>query len=396
DVNDSVIFTDTVYMNIQGGGVEIRSIHGRRELGAFVRFPSSLYRSDENWVPPLYAVERTAYLPGHNAVLDRSEHELLAAWRGERMVGRVVVYIDPRFNEHFGCKTGFFGSFESVDDSAVSGSLLSAAVSWLAERGANRIRGPINPVAECWGFLVDGFGRPPVYLSPYNPPYYDRLMREAGFLGVQDLLAYEADAGEGYSIPERFSRFQAMLMERNPTLTTRPIDPSRLERDAEYIRTILNEGVDGNWGFVPVERDEMAGVVRDLKPILDPAAVWFVEDAGVPVACCLGFPDVNIIIKRIQGRLFPTGVLRLITGIRRVRDYRLWGLAVLPGYQGRGLDVLLYLRLFEALAPRKVRLEANYILEDNLRIRNALEKLAMTIVKRYRVYEKTIPPAKSE
>ena len=50
DVNDSVIFTDTVYMNIQGGGVEIRSIHGRRELGAFVRFPSSLYRSDENFL----------------------------------------------------------------------------------------------------------------------------------------------------------------------------------------------------------------------------------------------------------------------------------------------------------------------------------------------------------
>ena len=134
----------------------------------------------------------------------------------------------------------------------------------------------------------------------------------------------------------------------------------------------------------------MAGVVRDLKPILDPAAVWFVEDAGVPVACCLGFPDINVIIKKIEGKLFPTGVFRLLFGARALRDYRLWGLTVLPEYQGQGLDVLLYLRLFDSLARRDVRLEANYVLEDNLRIRNAIEKLGMDPIKRYRVYEKRL------
>ncbi len=134
----------------------------------------------------------------------------------------------------------------------------------------------------------------------------------------------------------------------------------------------------------------MAAVVRDLKPILDPDAVWFVEDAGVPVACCLGFPDINVIIRRIHGRLFPFGFLRLLLGARWLRDYRLWGLAVRPAYQGQGLDVLLYLRLFQALAHRNVRMEANYILEDNLKIRNALEKLGMSQIKTYRVYEKSI------
>ena len=73
-----------------------------------------------------------------------------------------------------------------------------------------------------------------------------------------------------------------------------------------------------------------------------------------------------------------------------MRDYRLWGLAVRPAYQGQGLDVLLYLRLFQSLARKKVRMEANYILEDNLKIRNALEKLGMNAIKTYRVYEKPI------
>jgi ribosomal protein S18 acetylase RimI-like enzyme len=108
------------------------------------------------------------------------------------------------------------------------------------------------------------------------------------------------------------------------------------------------------------------------------------------VGYALGFPDLNILLRRIRGRLLPFGFLTLLSGARRLRDYRLFGLAVLPAYHGMGLDVLLYVSLFEALQPRGVHLEANYILEDNARIRNALEKLELTRTKVYRVYEKRL------
>jgi ribosomal protein S18 acetylase RimI-like enzyme len=108
------------------------------------------------------------------------------------------------------------------------------------------------------------------------------------------------------------------------------------------------------------------------------------------VGYSLGFPDLNQILRRIRGRLFPFGFLTLLTKLRTVRDFRLFGLAVLPKYHGLGLDVLLYVNLYEALAPRGVRLEANYILEDNLRIRNALIKLGLQQTIVYRVYEKPL------
>ena len=113
-------------------------------------------------------------------------------------------------------------------------------------------------------------------------------------------------------------------------------------------------------------------------------------DKGEPVGFALGFPDLNMILKKVDGRLFPLGFLRLLTGVKKLPDYRLFALAVLPRYQGKGLDVLLYLQIFRALSPKIRRLEANYILEDNLRIRNALEKLGLDRVKTYRVYEKGI------
>ncbi|MBN1836781.1 MAG: GNAT family N-acetyltransferase [Spirochaetales bacterium] len=143
---------------------------------------------------------------------------------------------------------------------------------------------------------------------------------------------------------------------------------------------------------MPLEPDELTSMFRKLKPIADPDAIWFVEDAGEPVGYCLGFPDLNQILRRIRGRLLPFGFVTLLTGVRKIRDFRLFGLAVMPRYQGMGLDVLLYMSLFEALAPRGVRLEANYILEDNPRIRNALIKLGLEQTIVYRVYEKSLPP----
>jgi GNAT superfamily N-acetyltransferase len=164
----------------------------------------------------------------------------------------------------------------------------------------------------------------------------------------------------------------------------------KIVRDADAILRISNIALKDNWGYVPLERGELQDMFRRLKPIADPQAVWFVEDRGEPVGYALGFPDLNVVLRKTGGRMFPLGFLQVLFGIRRVRDYRLFGLAVLPPYHGRGLDVLLYTRLYKTLAPRIRRLEANYILEDNPKIRNALEKLGLDLVKTYRVYEKAI------
>jgi hypothetical protein len=55
-----------------------------------------------------------------------------------------------------------------------------------------------------------------------------------------------------------------------------------------------------------------------------------------------------------------------------------------------GLDVLLYKCLHTALGGRGILLEANYILEDNFKIRNALEKLGLRLTKKYRMYERSL------
>jgi len=356
----------------------------------FVFFPRALYRNDPLWAPPIWADERKAYSAKTNAILSHSDYVLLLAENDGGVIGRSLVYVDRSFNAYYRARTGFFGAFECVEDLQAARALDETAGEWLSARGMDRVRGPIHPVAESWGFLQRGFDTPPVFMAPYNPPYYNEFMDRLGYAKAKDLLAYEGSTEKGYELPARFERFAEKLLARHPGLGVRKLSLKDLERDAEAVWSISNVAVADNWGYVPLDRGELMDMLKKLKPIADPEAVWFVEDEGRPVGYALGFPDLNIILKRIGGRLFPFGFLQVLFGVKKVKDYRLFGLAVLPEYQGMGLDVLLYIQLYRSLSGRIRRLEANYILEDNAKIRNALEKLDLELVKSYRVYEKTL------
>ncbi len=164
----------------------------------------------------------------------------------------------------------------------------------------------------------------------------------------------------------------------------------RIKKDARSIWEISNIALADNWGYVPLDLAVMEDMLRRLKLIVDPDAVLIAEAGGQAIGFCLGFPDINIILKAIHGHLLPFGWIRFLTGVKKLRDYRLFGLAVHPDWQGRALDAMLYINLYRNLSAKKIRMEANYILEGNTRIKNSIEKLGMIQIKTYRVYEKSL------
>ncbi len=377
-------------MDKKSNNVTIEPVSTNKDLKQFVYLSSRIYKDDPVWVPPIWSSEYKEYRDKKNAVLAHSDYQLFLAYKDGDAVGRVIVYIDDNFNTFYKSKTGFFGAFESLEDPAVGEALLRKTEEWISAKGMDSVRGPIDPVAEKWGFVIDGYEKDQIFMSPHNQPYYNNFVTNAGYSKAKDLLVYSADMGDGYRMPDRFKRFSDFLLKKRPNLTVRKIDLKNIQSEAEHIWKIMNTAVSGNWGYVPIEMDEVKDLVKKLKAIVDPDAVLFVEDNGVPVGCALGFPDINRIIKQNKGLMLPFGFIRFITGLKKIKDYRLWALAVLEEYHGMGLDVLLYAKLYEALLPKGIRMEANYILEDNVHIKNALLKLGMNKIKEYRVYEKKI------
>ena len=154
---------------------------------------------------------------------------------------------------------------------------------------------------------------------------------------------------------------------------------------------LANESISDNWGFYPVTEDEARAMARDMKQIIHPKALLIAEEeGGRPIGFAMSLPDINQVLKGLDGRLFPFGIFKLLYKLPRLTHYRMWALGVIPKYQGCGIDTLLYRATHDAIYSPKMRLEINYVLEDNDRMNNALRKLDVKELRRYRVYEMPI------
>ena len=363
----------------------------KKQISNFVYLPKKLFKNNNCYIPPIWLDENNAYSKKSNPILANSDFELLLLLDDNGIpIGRNLVYIDFIHNDFYNVKMGFFGAFECINNTAAATMLIEASHKWLKDRNIDIIRGPIHPVAENWGFIYDGYEYPPVYMSPWNPSYYHDFFALLGYEKSKDLLVYEIDMKKGYNLPKRYEEFYDKFMSHYPNINIRRLDMNNLKADAKAIWEITNIAVKDNWGFVPVEIEVMEDMLKKLKLIVNPDAVWIVEDNNKPVGYCLGFPDINIILSKIKGNLLPFGWAKLLIGAKKLRDYRLFGLAVHPNYQGMALDALMYINLYNHLKHKNIRMEANYILEDNYRIKNALEKLGMEYLKTYRIYDKKL------
>ncbi len=376
-------------------GVEIRPVASRRDLRAFIRLPHALYEGDPLWVPPLHADIAARLDRRRNPFFEHGDAAYFLALRGGRPVGRIAAVRNDLHNSHHGDRTGFFGFFETEHDAGTASALLDAAGRWAAASGLTTLRGPASfSVNDEFGLLVSGDATPPAILMPYNPPWYADLLLAAGFRPIMDLLAFTLTP-ETYGV-ERMRRIvERIRLREGVTLRKGRLADYRAEVD--HIRDIYNDAWARNWGFVPITEAEIRHAASDLRPIFDSDFLAFVEEDGRPLAFSLCLPDINEILIRLRGRLFPTGILRILRGRRRTRRVRLLIMGVRQEAQRRGLDALLYYDVFEtAVRRRKEGGELSWILETNTVMRNAILRMGGRESKRYRVFERDALPAAPE
>ena len=319
-------------------------------------------------------------------MLGHCDYQLfLVQYNGED-VGRVSAFVDRLAVKHWNEKTGLFGAYECIDDFKASHLLLTTAKDWLHERGMAFMRGPWSFASEEWGTLIQGYESPPMLMSPYNPPFYKAQLEEFGLNKVKDLLVYGMERA-GRALPERFLRLTDQIVEKY-RVTVHALNMKRLDEDVRIILDIANASTRDNWGYVPVTEAEARDITRSMKMIVDPETVMIAEAAGKSIGYLIAFPDMNVLLRGLNGRLFPFGIFKLLAGRGRIKQYRVWGMGIIPEFQRRAIDTLFYRRLQDVLQKKNVeRLEANYVLEDNMVMNNPIVKMGFEVTKVFRVYE---------
>lgn len=372
-------------MTSKTAGVSVRAVAGRRDLRRFLRLPGRIYAGNPAWVPPLESERRALLDRRRNSFFLHSDAALFLAERGGETVGRIAAIENRRHLETYHDGTGFFGLFETIDDAQVARALIDAAAGWVRGRGLVRLRGPMSLTIndEC-GLLLDAFDLPPVFLMPYNPPCYARLLEGCGLRKVQDLYAFRMDVPA--EVPPDVARAAAGAARNG--VTVRKADFGRLDEELARLHAVHSRAWAANWGAVPLTEEEIAALARELLPWADRDLVLFAELRGETIGVAVTVPDFNRAIAAARGRLLPFGWLRLLRARRRIDSVRVLILGVLDGRRHRGVDAALYARTIEEARRKGYRWgEMSWILESNRPMLAVLERFGAQRYKTYRIYD---------
>jgi GNAT superfamily N-acetyltransferase len=370
--------------------MKIQPVKNKRDLQKFINFPYRFYQDDPTWIAPLRVEYRKQFDIRSNPYLEHCDYQLFLLIREEEVIGRIAAFIDHLAVDFWKEKIGLFGYYECVNEEVASRKLLEAAADWLQAHGMETMRGPWTFVSEEWGLVVEGFTPPPCIMSPYNPPYYDDQLTSFGLHKAKDLLCYYISGKEDYQIPERILTLTDKVAQRYG-VSVRPVDMGRYEEEVQTFLELSNTSIIDNWGYSPVTDAEADLMAKDLKQVIQSKGVLFAEDPeGRPIGFAIALPDINVLLRGLNGRLLPFGWLKLILGIPKLRSYRMFALGVIPEYHGRGIDSLIYRELYESLFSPDLWMEINYVLEDNYHMNNAIHKLLAKPLRRYRIYQKDI------
>lgn len=369
--------------------IDIVEVSSRSALKKFITFPWKVYAGDPNWVPPLI-IERKAFFDRKkNPFYRYAKVQLfLAVYKGE-VLGRIAACVNFAHNQFHQEKVGFFGFFESVENYDVAYRLLKVAMIALKRAGMEAMRGPMNfSTNHEVGLLIDAFDQPPMVMMTYNPAYYVDYFERFGLNKEKDLIAFKLTRDD--IPPERMQKIVERIRGRSGA-TFRKLDVSDFRNELMKVIKVYNDAWEDNWGFVPLHEDEFIHIGKDMKQILDKDLALFAEVDGEPAGFALALPDINQVLIKLNGRLFPFGLVKLLwnTKVRnKVDQARVITMGVVRKFQKRGIDNVFYLDLFNNGCAKGYKMaELSWVLEDNQLMVSAAETLGAKRYKTYRIYQ---------
>jgi hypothetical protein len=378
----------------------ITPVDSRADLKAFVNLPWRLYANDAAWVPPLKGEVYGLLTPGKNPFFEHAEARYFLARRNGRVVGRISAHIDRLAiamppEQGMGPGTGNFGLFEA-EDGDIAAALLQTAEQWLRDQGMTRVLGPISlSIWEEPGLLIAGHDHPPTVMMGHHAAAYQPWIEGAGYRPAKTLLTYELDITRPF--PPLIQRI-ITSGEKNPRITIRKVDKTKFDKEAAIILGLLNDAWGRNWGFVPITDAEVAFTGKKLKPIVYEDLIRIAEVEGEPVAFMMTLPDLNEVLKPLNGSLLPFGWITLLKWLRKpqVRTMRVPLMGVKQSLQASRLASQLAFMMIELIRRDAVarygatRGEIGWVLEDNQGMNAIAKAIESKVDKVYQIYEKPL------
>lgn len=368
----------------------VKEVQSRRELREFIHLPAKVHKGEPGWLPPLYQDEWHLFDKKKNRSYTYADAAFFLAWKDRKPVGRIMTLINNRYNEIKNEKHGRFSFMECYNDREIFHALITKAEEWVRNRGMVKIVGPMGfSDKDPQGFQIEGFEYPYLFTAPTNSPYMPVLIAEEGYTKEIDLVNYNLPIPESYpsvylKAIERYSRNgEITITEFKSKKEIKPIIIPVLE--------LMNQTFSKIYGYVPLNDAEKEEFASRYLPILDPEFVKIAKSKNEFVGFVVALPDMTPGIIAARGKLFPFGLFRILKEMKKSTKLMLMLGGVREDYRGKGTDVMMAMKLIEsARKHNKKTIDSHLIMEQNVRMRAECERMNGKIVKRFRIFQKSL------
>ncbi len=372
--------------------ITVKPVESESDLREFITLPGRIHKNHNEWIPSLLSDDIATFTPERNEAYQYCDTIRLLAFRGQKVVGRIMGIVHHRYNQLNNEKCGRFAFFETYYDREVYAALIKSIEDWARDKGCNRLIGPLGfSDKDPQGFLIEGFDQPTMMVTNCSFPYMNEFIKELGYTPHTVLVEYKMHlTGQMMERIEPFAR----RAEKNPhfkllTFTsTRQIKP--------YIRPVfelINRTYRNIYGFSPLSMKEADDFATRYLPFLIPGLVKVVTNqSGQVIAFLVAMSDFSRGIKKAHGKVFPFGWIPILYHMKTSKTVVLMLGAIDEEYRHRGVDALMANSLLaESRRLGFQYLDSHLIMESNIKMRRELERLDGSVLyKRYCIYQKDL------
>ncbi len=371
--------------------VELLDTSQKKQVNEFIHFPWKIYKGTPQWVPPILADVRLMLNRQKHPFFEHSEGDFFLARRNGEVVGRIAILENKPFNRVHNVKKAQFYLFECIDDQEVANALFERAFEWSRARGLTEVVGPKGLSSfDGYGIQIEGFEHHQMMtMMNYNPPYYVRLVETIGFEKEVDFVSCYVKAAD-FKMPEKVHQVAERVKERGKFVVKTFQTRSELKAWAKKIGESYNKTFVNNWEYYPLTQREIDYALESLA-VADPRLIKIITYEDEVVGFLFGFPDVSKALQRANGRLTPWAIVDILIEMKRTKWISLNGAGILPEYQGRGGNALLYSEMEKTVHDYGYEhYELTQVAESAVQMRKDLINLGGIPYKNHRVYHKKI------
>jgi len=363
----------------------------KAQVKRFVKLPHRLYKDCPQWVP-LLDIDAYTYLnrnkhPFH----EHSDVDFFLAVRDGKDVGRIAAIENKPFNQYHSAKTADFYFFDCENDQEAAAVLFDTVSEWARMRDLDIIVGPkgMGPL-DGYGILVFGHEhRNTMTMLNYNHAYYQELVEAQGLEKEVDFVSCYLPA-DSFKIPDRVEHIAQRVMERGNLGIKRFKSKKELLQWANRIGQAYNASFVNNWEYFPFTQREIDFVVDNIMMIADHRLIKVIVHGEDVVGFLFAFPDISAAMQRSKGKLHPLSLVDLLLDMKRTKSVSVNGMGIMPEYQGRGGNAILYAEMGHTLLNfgQFKHVEMTQVAESAEQMRADLKNLNGVEYKNHRVYRK--------